>query len=187
MKYLHDKIPDRHCGACTECCSALAVAELEKPLWEPCKHLCPKGCGIYERKPDECTKFECFWLRGFFGGDEHRPDRLGLIFAIVSPERLGLPKSAVQFLRSRNVEKVIISWESRPLAASTQKGRYILDLLQRSYNVYLFPYLENGHRIMRGPQFDEMLKESEKRLASRATSMLELRDMQEQVAIAQGS
>ena len=141
MKYLHDKIPDRHCGACTECCSALAVAEIEKPLWEPCKHLCPKGCGIYESKPQECSKFECMWLRGFFGNDEHRPDKLGLVVARIKDKRLGY---------------VLAVWESRPLALETAKVQYILDRISKYYYCYVFPYMHQEKRVILGPDLEKL-------------------------------
>ena len=49
----------RKCGACTLCCTALAVPELDKPNGVPCKHLTPEGCGIYEDRPPSCRAFEC--------------------------------------------------------------------------------------------------------------------------------
>ena len=138
-------------------------------------------------------------MSGFFGADKHRPDKLGLVVCQVSPDRIGLPKSVVALLEKRHQEreqaqglkhkpvKVLAIWESRPRALSHEKPRYILDLLRESYNVCLLRYLEKREWEMYGPDLDQLRKETEKRLASRATSMLELRDTSERIAIAQGS
>lgn len=36
----------------------------------------PKGCEIYERRPQSCRDFECYWRVGYMSPDE-RPDKLG--------------------------------------------------------------------------------------------------------------
>lgn len=68
----------RKCGACTLCCTALAVPELGKKNGERCQHLTPTGCGIYEDRPPSCRAFECLWLQGD-GDPSVRPDRLGAV------------------------------------------------------------------------------------------------------------
>lgn len=70
----------RKCGSCTLCCTALAVPELGKKTGEPCKHLTPTGCGIYEDRPLSCRAFECMWLQGA-GRHETRPDYTGGVLA----------------------------------------------------------------------------------------------------------
>lgn len=77
--------PVRKCGPCTACCTVMAVHELEKDLYEPCPHLCAKGCGIYADRPASCRTFECQWLRGLLEVDGSidpalRPDACGVIF-----------------------------------------------------------------------------------------------------------
>lgn len=64
----------RACGACQLCCVLPAISELGKPANVACKHLTAKGCGIYDRRPAVCRKFECHWLGGT---GEHRPDTVG--------------------------------------------------------------------------------------------------------------
>lgn len=69
----------RECGPCTECCFAIGVAELDKPMWRACAHE-RRGCGIYAKRPTSCRTFRCLWL----GGDlerKDRPDRLGIVMA----------------------------------------------------------------------------------------------------------
>lgn len=79
------QMADRQCGDCHECCVRLPIIDekLEKPGYEPCKHLNGKGCGIYTDpdKPKICSSYKCLWLDGTIPGDERRrPDRLGVLF-----------------------------------------------------------------------------------------------------------
>lgn len=79
------------CGDCNLCCTLMAVemqplADETKPDRTPCKHLCKKGCGVYENKPDACTGFFCWWLILAADEDERlrmpaewRPDRIGAV------------------------------------------------------------------------------------------------------------
>lgn len=70
----------RECGGCKACCMAIAVHEIEKPMWQHCKHECEIGCGIYNERPQSCRDYWCMWQGGMLKGEENRPDRLGLIF-----------------------------------------------------------------------------------------------------------
>jgi hypothetical protein len=73
----------RKCGPCTACCFSFAVTldDGRKPACEACKHLSTRGCGIYLKRPTECSKFECLWRSGFFDEDM-RPDLVNAIFTI---------------------------------------------------------------------------------------------------------
>lgn len=64
----------RKCGSCRICCIVLDVEALEKAQDQPCRHLCHKGCGIYERRPGACRDFSCAWLAGLLGAHD-RPDK----------------------------------------------------------------------------------------------------------------
>ena len=64
----------RKCGPCRICCIVLDVEALEKLQDKPCKYLCAKGCGIYERRPGACRDFSCAWLGGLLGPND-RPDK----------------------------------------------------------------------------------------------------------------
>ena|SRR5687768_17173147 len=77
-----NKVTGRKCGECTACCTIMGVPELEKPVYRACEHLCSKGCGIYNQRPTSCTQFECLWLQGHIGGEQHRPDKLGLMWTL---------------------------------------------------------------------------------------------------------
>jgi hypothetical protein len=80
----------RRCGACMACCTALAVAALEKPSGVRCPHACG-GCRVYPTRPEECRTFACAWLQGL-GRDEDRPDLAGVLVDLVwqSPRQVTL-------------------------------------------------------------------------------------------------
>lgn len=67
------------CGECQVCCISPAIVELDKPLRVPCKNLVEVGCGIYEKRPSVCRKYNCTWKLTPDSSLELRPDRLGLL------------------------------------------------------------------------------------------------------------
>lgn len=75
----------RSCGACTACCTALGVTELDKPMGARCVHeRAARGCAIYADRPPSCRGYRCGWLQGALP-EEFRPDRAGFI---IEPWRL---------------------------------------------------------------------------------------------------
>jgi hypothetical protein len=54
----------RECGACTLCCTLIAVKELKKKRNQRCFNLEAKGCAIYDYRPRECRAWSCGWLVG---------------------------------------------------------------------------------------------------------------------------
>lgn len=55
--------PVRDCNGCTLCCKIMSVDPLGKPAGKWCTHCTiGKGCGIHERRPDECRAFYCDFL-----------------------------------------------------------------------------------------------------------------------------
>jgi hypothetical protein len=56
---------DRSCGACDLCCTIMAVRELPKPAFTPCRHLADPGpgCAVWGRHPASCQIFHCLWRR----------------------------------------------------------------------------------------------------------------------------
>lgn len=74
---------DNPCGTCRACCIVPELSEGDeyKAAYTPCRHLCATGCGIYERRPTVCKRFECLWLTSQHGNQamrpELRPDRCG--------------------------------------------------------------------------------------------------------------
>lgn len=81
------------------------------------------------------------WLRGFFGNEEHRPDKLGLVVARIKDKRLGY---------------VLAVWESRPLALETAKAQYILERISKYYYCYVFPYMHQEKRVILGPDLEKL-------------------------------
>ncbi|HTU25735.1 MAG TPA: hypothetical protein VMF30_10075 [Pirellulales bacterium] len=70
---------NRICGECTACCTVMGVRELNKAPYQPCPHECGR-CAIYESRPATCRSYRCAWLLGSIeGGEECRPDKLGLL------------------------------------------------------------------------------------------------------------
>ena len=82
----------RSCGQCRACCTSLAIAALDKAMYEPCKHLAEapmKGCSIYETRPQDCREWSCAWLLGQVDDPHLRPDRCGVVMSIRKTERYG--------------------------------------------------------------------------------------------------
>lgn len=80
--------PDRTCGSCKACCTALSVTEVPKAEWQRCPKLGPIGCKVYSKRPESCRVYLCGWLAGY-GDRFDRPDRLGAIFSLMTSEDLG--------------------------------------------------------------------------------------------------
>jgi hypothetical protein len=76
-----------HCGSCTACCRVLSIKQLNKPAGKWCEHCAVgQGCTVYERRPEQCSDYECLWLHSQHDGfgspmpDEMRPDRCKVVF-----------------------------------------------------------------------------------------------------------
>lgn len=70
--------PQRKCGECKACCTAIAVQEIRKPFGAHCEHECDKGCAIYKDRPKSCAEYECGWLLGVTSFAD-RPDKVGYV------------------------------------------------------------------------------------------------------------
>jgi uncharacterized protein len=90
--------PGKACGSCTMCCSALEIAELQKPAGPLCSNCrLGDGCAIYQDRPQVCRDFECEWLTRRDLSRRFRPDLAGVILmedadsdqyrAVCSPEK----------------------------------------------------------------------------------------------------
>lgn len=73
----------RSCGDCQECCTTMGVHEIKKPPSSPCRHLCVRGCGIYETRPQSCKDYECLWLSGITP-DGWKPKKYGIVMDIAN-------------------------------------------------------------------------------------------------------
>jgi hypothetical protein len=87
-------VQGRSCGECTFCCTAMQVEELKKSNWATCEHLISigpdfAGCGIYADRPKSCRTFSCLWLAGLIGGENHRPDKSGVMITSTESNVLG--------------------------------------------------------------------------------------------------
>jgi hypothetical protein len=58
---------------------ARIVSAEAKPAGQPCPHLCGAGCGVYQRRPEVCSRFQCAWLADGDWPEDWRPDLSGLL------------------------------------------------------------------------------------------------------------
>ena len=82
---LPDPIPGRECGACSACCTEMAVndPELVKPANVACLHLkAGQGCAIHDHLPATCRHWYCGW-RFLHLSEAMRPD---MSHVLLSPE-----------------------------------------------------------------------------------------------------
>lgn len=128
----------RPCGECQECCFAVGVHELNKPVWTRCEHQCDKGCAIYGERPQSCKDYYCLYQAGLLnGGEELRPDRLGVIF---------------DFRSDTNDQVNLLSvWEVRENAVESPSVVKILRTLSHRYVVFVRRY-NSTRRTILGPQ-----------------------------------
>ncbi len=128
----------RSCGSCVECCTTLAIAELNKPKCTPCPHLKrPKkrkrgGCKIYGKRPTECRTFQCEWTHGRLDRN-HRPDKSGMVAfwvdaqfgesLLIAEARVGAfdlnPQAleeAIELAHNRGKAAILSTWDGRGTA-----------------------------------------------------------------------
>lgn len=123
----------RRCGECTACCSALAVAELNKPRYRACDHICPQGCAVYAARPQSCADYHCLWLDGHLR-EADRPDRLGVIFTVTAdpehPERGNIPMLVEYHAGALEKPRVLAAIAQltarKPVVVITREGRSVL-------------------------------------------------------------
>ena len=130
----------RACGPCAECCTAMGIAEINKPAGVRCSHLIPRGdggehCGIYETRPNSCRTFACYWLKGWATAAE-RPAKLGVVIA---PTLYGAKIPSVYAL------------ESKPHALTRLTTALRLAELEANVAVYHVPLGKDATRTLRGP------------------------------------
>lgn len=74
------------CGDCKQCCRALGIAELKKPVDKWCSLCSHDGCSIYESRPLSCRIYECVWLTTQGGPSplpvSMRPDNSKVVFTL---------------------------------------------------------------------------------------------------------
>jgi hypothetical protein len=91
----------RQCGACTACCFTHAVTAIGKRSREWCPHCeIGVGCSIYLDRPEQCRGFSCLWLRGGWGDEQDRPDRLKVVVGGIAVNVGGRRVKLVQLIET---------------------------------------------------------------------------------------
>lgn len=126
----------RTCVPCTACCHVYPVPETGSPAFVDCAHLGAQGCGVHATRPAMCRAFACEWLQGW-GGDEDRPDRLGLVF-IRWGEETPRRRDPVPGQADRDARSKVRAEEVRPGAADAPAA---LAALERWRAAGLTPWL----------------------------------------------
>ena len=119
----------RQCGSCNACCTALSISCIDKPAGKHCPNLCEAGCVIYDERPEPCRGFTCLWLadnRGLFDHINHRPDRLGVMFAT-----------------SSSSPNAIVAHELRVDALQTDQAKVIIQFLSQFYPIEFHRHVES--------------------------------------------
>jgi len=82
-------VPGRECGECTACCQYPTVdtPQVQHFAGVLCTHCtAKKGCGIYERRPDNCRTWECGYRVLQFLDESWRPDRSGILLDMTTED-----------------------------------------------------------------------------------------------------
>lgn len=105
----------------------MSVAAIDTPVGIRCPHQASPGCDIYADRPQACRDFYCMWVRDVRGlfEDDHRPDRLGVIFTASKPDDHG--------------RQVIYAHEMVPDAAGNDDARRVIRMLTRFATVHVLP------------------------------------------------
>jgi hypothetical protein len=111
-------VPGRGCGACTVCCTVLALDALSKPAGVPCPH-CAKGCAIHPARPDACREFFCAWRMLEIFPDDWRPDLSG-VFAQLEDQ--DIPE---QFDQRTGISLMLVG----PHPARTLRQRWFIEFV----------------------------------------------------------
>lgn len=73
-------IENRTCGGCTACCYTHAVPAVSTPVGKNCDHcIVGNGCSIYNTRPEACSTYKCWWLKGLLEIEAARPDKIGFV------------------------------------------------------------------------------------------------------------
>jgi Fe-S-cluster containining protein len=114
----------RACGACTACCTVMAVTELRKPSRRACEHVGRDGCRAHDARPESCRAFFCAWMRGAMAADEAlRPDALGVMVDWFTTRATG--------------ESHLLAFEVWPGAFDSAEARAVLAELARAQELRL--------------------------------------------------
>lgn len=112
---------DMSCKGCIECCTALAVPELNKKALERCVYMTETGCSIYATRPNSCRAYMCMWRYGLLTKKD-KPNISGIIVEARTPAaKIGAESVLVaRELREGAGEKfepVMLDWAERGIAS----------------------------------------------------------------------
>ncbi len=129
----------RQCGACTVCCTALAIETVpfRKASGIACRHCTAQGCGIYETRYPICRTYFCGWFGLPELDDSWRPDLSGIV---ISPQNAGIP---AQYEVREGIEFLVLGGEAairRPVFAA-----FVAALLRSRTPVFLAVPGPAGH------------------------------------------
>ena len=134
----------RDCDGCRECCTGLAIEELDKPDFHSCEHECETGCSIYDDRPQSCRVFDCEWLKGLtapgVAAKDLRPDKTGLV-PVVQNTKFGT---------------VWTLFQTKEGADKTFEGKALIDHLYRQAPVILMT--KENRRWIIHPRFASVLE-----------------------------
>ena len=146
-------VAGRDCGACTVCCTVLALDALNKPSGVTCSH-CEKGCLIHPNRPQACRDFYCAWRMLEIFPDDWRPDLSG-VFAQLEED--GIPP---QFEQKTGIGLMLVG----PHPARTLRQRWFVDFVRTSVtnNIPLFLSLPGpaGHQAARILLNDDAMRDA---------------------------
>jgi hypothetical protein len=133
-----DVVQGRSCGPCTQCCTTMAVGELNKPEHVACNQLgACGGCAVYDTRPDSCRAFRCMWLDGNITDESMRPDLSKVVWVF----KHFAPAKAFTWH----------AFEAEPGALETPEIHSLIQNITRRNFVLLIH--RDGHRRLLGPEY----------------------------------
>ena len=82
------------------------------------------GCRVHDARPESCRAFNCAWLRGVIaGGDETRPDALGVMFD--------------SFVERGSGASRVLAFELWPGALDAEPARAVVAALAAAHEVHV--------------------------------------------------
>ena len=139
----------------------IGVHEIEKGIYETCRHVCEAGCAIHAERPGSCRSFECQWLRGVLEVDggldtQLRPDVCGVIFDYQPHTAFG---------------QMFTAWEVEPGASTRGEPRRIVEGLAERFLVMIVT-----HSTDREPEPAERRFAGPRHLVTQASDVMWIRE-----------
>ena len=146
-------VTGRDCGACTVCCTVLALEALDKPAGVACSY-CEKGCTIHSTRPSACREFYCAWRMLEIFSDAWRPDLSGVLAQLEDDD---IP---AQFEQKTGIGLMLVG----PHPARTVRQRWFVDFVATGIgdNIPLFLSLPGpiGHQAAKTLLNDQAMRDA---------------------------